>query len=1107
MYLIGKTVPISYLKETDEFVTRKSGSPRGRKQYTDNIPTADMRCSVVSFDHPLGKVLATEDLTPDFLRQVLEKLDASSDNYILFRGSSYLELELPQFKTKVTRVTQEQIRDTASPVIILDFDEDNVFTDILVSPHSTAEDIDPVLTRLCPFLIGKQYLIQRSGSAGLTHVIKNGKHKDYSQRLSVRVYLWLDKAYTNEELTNLLKPSFRAWRHPVSGKEWVDSAYFNRAQKTYVQYAECLGTTECHLPKDGRFYVSVGDPATIEEIKACLPEPTPSGRGVSASNDDNNQEDSIYNYDRKIVELVQELDKLGEEGQLDGVRGQKVSSLVGSVAFFNPENLPILVQEIKENSQFIFNSDEYKGEEWLDALYSYVNNNLLERISCESDIIRSSIFGRKVKQFISIDMSKEDVRIDGASLFEHMQKYKYIGLKADCGTGKTKGNIQQWVNWAKDHNKVLYYITNTESNAVKHAKDLGISHYQQYGRDKLQKQAVFDNATLLSLCYMSSTYFNNTPVFPKADVVIIDEASQVLRGWTLPEEAYEPIKAIYKLCDMADRVLLTDADYDDELCSYFLGQLAGFEAAESCLYINNAKRAEGYEVEVTESYPVLMQDLLETLDAGKRVAVFIDDNDDNKELSAFCQAVKHFTDCNYKCFDKENIPEKLDLYTKPNTTIPKWFDEGMTMLVLSPWANIGWDYFSLGDVFDKVYILDKKGYFTPKRIWQIARRMRETRHAMVLLNTKSNLPLDKPAKKLLQDFKGIDFDDLERIDQWLIKADDCLFMDNAVKLYSLVERLRGRGAIPKLVEPQDKETKEALNELYEEFDYVKRTIKKTLNDETTIDEALVLQLTTCYKKAVVSDGNVQWVYLSEEDVTARIKTLSRNQGHFSSKEASKILLAVTSSEDERIALDRKYLVDYYVIMGIVMDGFISTFFPIVPDAPNPVESFIDWYVNDTTGVWDCNFDFIDTNKDLYQKMLKFAYVNKKVLNIRGDFHTEPKRSMRQFAKNLGCNIKDDQSDYNIGAVEARNNLFKEYKNDLGLKKCKNNSAKIRYCLDKINNKKQEDRSKFELDFLRTRKGSFTLVRNKDVDVYLLKVYQKYLESRGKVLEPIYEDIG
>lgn len=1094
MFIFGKTVPVSYLKEPGTFVPRKSGAAPGRKTYTDYYVTSDMRCSVVSFDNELARIIAKPNITPFELQNALELIDSQEDGYIMFRGNEVKQTYLEGFGVSVTRVTKEEIKDPASAILLLDFDEDNVFSDITVSSSSSAKDLESVLLRLCPFLKGKRYLIQRSGSAGITHTIKKGEIKDYSKRLSLRVYVWLSQPYTCEQLSKKLKPSFKNWKHPISGKPWVDLAYFNRAQKTYVQYAELKGTTESHLSKGDRFHISNGDPVDIEAILKALPKPSKESKAVTSG-------ESIFRPERGVAELVRELDELGARGGLDNQRGEVISREIGKMMFFNPEQVPLLVQEIKENSYHIFGGQD-KGAEWLDSLYSYTNNKLYSRISCESDAIRDFVFAENVKDFHSIDMTKDYVTIDDLPLFQHQLLYRYIGLKSDCGTGKSKGNTLEWVNYCKNNNKVFYYITNTEANALKASKDYGIADYQKFGTDRNCKQIAFDNEKLLSLCYMSTHYFGNNSSLPKADVIYIDEASQVLRGWTNPEEAFTPIQKLFELCDRAERVILADADYDDELCSWFMSALSGFKAADACLYINNAKRAEGYKIDVSLNTALVYQDLLESLDAGLKVAVFIDDNDDNSELTAFCQTVKTFTDCNYKCFDKENIPEKVKLFTNPNKTIPEWFAEGMNMLVLSPWANIGWDYYCEGQSFDRVYILDKKGYFTPKRIWQIARRMRECRSAMVLLNPVSNLPLEDPAKKLLEEFKGLEFDDLDRLDRWLLKADDCLYMDNAVKLYSLVERLKSRGALPTFREPSNKEEERVYRELYEEFKEVKREIKKDLNNEKEIDEVLVNSMQLAFQKFVDDKTKVHsyeslpsnFEYITEEEASKHLKSLEKRNARFTSTQAQKILLAITSTPEERERLDKKYLVEYYKIMGLIMEGFISTFFPIVGRTDDAVFNFIEWYLTDPRGEWYSSYNFIDTNSDYYLQLQKYAYVNHKTLGLRNDFYNEPNRTIRKLASLIGCSIVTDKNGLKIGAVQAKRNLFNEMKSDPNFPSKMKDAQKVQYCIDNIMRKPPSMLTQAEEDFIKTRKSPFTLKRDRFVSSTVLNYFYSYMRT-------------
>jgi hypothetical protein len=522
--------------------------------------------------------------------------------------------------------------------------------------------------------------------------------------------------------------------------------------------------------------------------------------------------------------------------------------------------------------------------------------------------------------------------------------------------------------------------------------------------------------------------------------------------------------------------------------------LSGYKAEKASLFINNAKRAEGYQVQLADTRATLVKDIINCINDGKKVCVFLSESNEKLRMNAFSEFIKDKTDIevNYLAFDKTQTEQKLELVNDTRTYLSKKLKGGLNLLVLNSWAGIGFDYYDSEEHFDKTYIIDSYGFITAKRKWQFLRRMRTCRSAMVFSNYSNELPHYYKLEKLVTKHKGLDISQLKRLESWYSRARHCIEMDRAKGKWHFKSQLEYRGAIYSDANNNKDESREIDKQLK---DYIKRYQKENGVTDDKESQELLSIIDNFMMYEVLDGGSCDWVGVDLSIALDNRSQLIKEHKMFSTDKAKKMSEYLAMTDYERAINDREDPFGFSLEMGELLESFLEL---IMHDDLHSLKNFLQWYLTDPTGEITLTLDWInrDAEGDFIKSLKKYKYIIPEYFSIPKDSHIEPKRAIEQIANYFGLDyVKKDTK--NVGKVKARNDLFDYHSRNKtnGFDKCRSLTQKSTFCINIIK-ANGGNLNKFEIAYINSTKYPYSLQRKKFVHK---AIWNPYLEKLEKLI--------
>ena len=924
------------------------------------------------------------------------------------------------FKQNVTpetiyRTSGDCVLDAPSKILILDVDY-VTHSPVVTSSADLSVRLKTYIEERASFLSGKRLLVMASSSIGLEYIYSadETERKDYSKRMSIRVLVELDEAYTISQIKDEIL------NYTIEGQddegnhipEVFDVSYFKPTQKTYIQLAVCDESTINNFKSEEVIFVD-GEPLSLDEIKDKSPYRKPIKTKSAVT----------FKLDRSGVgsEDIKELaEELMTEGELADSKFDHFNQLNKHFAFTKLEMLPLLIEEITENQSQIFEGNY--SEQKLVSSAEYWMDRTLKTIACHNEQLRN----RFDKQLLldSVDLSKgiqivgRDAMTPQEFVKAHIIGANYLCFASDCGTAKTKGVIKNLVDHCKDTNETLLYIANTTAIVVKQAEEFEINHYHSKGKGVDEKFQTIISTRFLAICNKSLRLYSDLDIEDSSyDYVIIDEASKVLRGWDDDSAQEEDFRWLYELSNRAKHVHLYDADIDDELCSWFLTSLSNFKSENACFYINNAKRAEGYQINIAETKGDALYDLIETLDSGKKVFLFVNDRNEKGRIEGAIEFIKQYTDVEINCEWYDADKDKRSLLIDTNSYLANRLNEGLNLFVVNAWAGIGFDYYNVDHHFDKTVILDFQGWLNPKDIWQVLRRMRTCRLATVYSQFQSGMPFYKDRYKKLKHYKN--FSNLSPIEDHTFRALHCHKMDMSHQRISFICQVEDRGAVIDYIpEGDNKYIKDAYDESIETFQ-----IENGFKDNQKANRLLLMK--GYFARQSDKEDELCWMNAEDDYLEDNYKDLWREFQLVNSERAGALLRAIGMTHQERIEDEKENVNSVSHLLGLLFEGFIN--FAVMPEDKGGLEEFLRWFLLDKNKqeIYLSTKDISETNQNEFIKILRqHKYLLGDEMRLKATASLDLNHTIKMLAKQIGLNC-EFFPDSSIGEPQKR--LFAFYK--------------------------------------------------------------------------------
>jgi hypothetical protein len=1027
---------------------------KARKEVHHGIESSNFAFAQVNT--AVKQPLQDEDLlTLPKLFSFLQEVERDGDNAFLMRGNP-----VNQNPDLSYGLTESNWIDCSSRQFQLDLDNETE----LLNQGSPLDDRVAVAMEDLPFLKNCRFIAQLSSSAGLGIVYKkNGEEKDCSKKYCLRLWVETDKAYSCLEL----------YHHLADFSSIIDLSMYEPTRRHYIMRGHFLGTenllkNEPHL----KYYEGVA--LSLDEIpgeikEAARKKTKTSLKKITTALDKTGKAwKTLYNTNRQY--LVHELEKDAENGELANIRNPIFSELFRREALFSSGNCALLIDEMLNAPALMGDRDEKNLKDWA----KLSGKKALSILKLEAETFRHNNF-HSIENFEAIDLDKRD--------WSNLLDYRAVAIRSCMGTNKTKGVIYNLVKEAKASNKTVLIVTPLIAVTLQIAEEIGIAHYHSMGEHESQKKRVFAEAPQFAVCYQSLKLYEEMGFVPEFDIVIIDEASQVFRAWTDPTQHLASSTMLFNILDKSKNAIILDADIDDELCLWGLSRIANFAPETSALYYNSASYLRDYKVAIEDNYGRTLQKIVNSINAGQRVAVFTSYGDDEGTLSALGLWLEmHCPGKKIKAFDSKTVRKSApELKTNPNKTISDWIkNDELDCLLVSSWAACGWDYLVKGYDFDEVFVLSTGGFFSAQKIKQMLRRMRMTRKASVYISNPRHAAFKHKTFNAIENEKGIYESEMSRMDAWHVRAKEAHDMDLANVPWLLEELLEdGRALVQKIVSTE--EEIESGNAVLVDWKEFKKEAEQEYADRNQSSREQVLRVLSNFKRAA-PEGFIDF---DEEDISDKeMKALVNRSKRIDSNDAIRLCRLISMDEQEREEEDLRVKWQYNVLLGRLLDALWFELGELVDS--ESFFSFAHWYSDpESTPIYG-DFDTLNLKGLRLNRSNLRALQEELSKSVGNDALTEPNRMLKPLVEafDLTFTTKSDMDKLpkqeRIGAKEGERNLFAYYQQtkEPGFIFKAKVTLKKAWCFTNIKRKQKAHKrlSKPEQDFLMSRPKSFMIKR-------------------------------
>lgn len=376
----------------------------------------------------------------------------------------------------------------------------------------------------------------------------------------------------------------------------------------------------------------------------------------------------IYIYDED--EIIDLLSKLPKKYIFEYQYWLKITSCLKS------ENLFDIWDEWSKKCEEKYDAEKNK-QQW-DDLNPKLNINYLgiltryHKLDVKPYIIKCT---KKIKFLtaepdMQIDthyLEKKDIVIENINNINNIDK-KLVIVKSSCGTGKTSAAAKYIKQLCKETNNPFLSITVRVSLGYQHLADLSKNKFKTEIYKTIPKKRWNDQKNLI----IQADSLHKLKVKKWRDSVIyLDEVasllSYILSSSTLEGKRVRIFNKLYELLKTASKIIVTDADINDMVLSYFNNIGIKYNLVEN-IYKRPTKRP-AYEYNNKE---ILIRKLEQQLSKGEQLFVCFDCK---REMDIIVERLKRFC-------EKHELYEQLNKFLVYSSTEG---DENDFMIVNDKW--------------------------------------------------------------------------------------------------------------------------------------------------------------------------------------------------------------------------------------------------------------------------------------------------------------------------------------------------------------------------------------------------------------------------------------
>ena len=590
-------------------------------------------------------------------------------------------------------------------IVCLDFDGE----DSRISGASSVSDRLDVIKDLLPILRDVGLVAFYSSSA-----LYDDKAKPH--RINLHVMVKLDKPYKREVVKTFLDAHGNI----------VDAALGVQTQPHIIANPRFNGIKPLEL-KDPYIVIQEGKPLSLDELD--LPKERKEWKRLAESEIKLLSEVN-EGYDENIRRHW--LDK-AEAGALDGMRNKELWT---AIFWANVNLLGDTEKVIKALSH-----PKIAGE-----------HDLLDKDRRAKFILYSKLFGSERGFTEGSDKIISELNLANYDISDLPKENCVILLKSGCGTGKTKGFIKRYVEQGGYESGL--YVSVIKSTIEPAAKDIGFSYYLAGGEEPIDKQHWMQSQPFVATTDKSLSYLLRGGMYKPFDVVFIDESERVALEAINHTSRQDVLRDI---CRAAKAVVFLDADITEDLTGWYAEEIAKDSSKELRRLLNTKDwMGEGHSVYFLKEEIDAYKQIENLVREGKKVYVHcsFSEGNERKRIRRFIRYLeKRFPDKKFEGYDAQSVPDELR--KNSGQYIDRAIKECLSVLMVSPWAKIGWD-FNGEEEFDATVGIYPNRNLSGPDIMQSLRRPRRTKlHYLWVTNKKRKNWMEGYLEKTRDDFAGL----------------------------------------------------------------------------------------------------------------------------------------------------------------------------------------------------------------------------------------------------------------------------------------------------------------------------------------------------------------
>jgi hypothetical protein len=386
------------------------------------------------------------------------------------------------------------------------------------------------------------------------------------------------------------------------------------------------------------------------------------------------------------------------------------------------------------NSNYKTRGNNYAEVEDISTKYGVKLDEVLEYDQKTKEEITDKFLGKgridwKIVKLNCLDLANYD-EIDS------VPEKGIVALKSAPGTGKTKGWILNHIKRTKPP-RVLYVSMRRSIIdsfcEIAEAQGVHFKNYQHIESD-------YGEHPYLAICVNSLWKLFKRGYFKHYPLVVFDECESMFNENQLADPTIG--SNIERLVKNAESAHFLDADFTDMVSGMALYNLAQSSHIDSIFYQNDADYMKGMEVYTLPSPEQAFQKVQASLEEGKLVYLHYDQANKKKKLKAvkeyFQEQFPNITVEAY-CADENDADLKL-LKTDANKFLePRILreDKPLRLLIVTGWAERGWDVTNPKFKFDLTVGIYEGNYKSGEDIAQALRRPRFTDEHYVYIKRES----------------------------------------------------------------------------------------------------------------------------------------------------------------------------------------------------------------------------------------------------------------------------------------------------------------------------------------------------------------------------------